>query len=446
MPLNKCITKLVYLLAVLPLAVSFFSPCNVNASFNSQNKNNECSDLKAQSNGDDNTILVKHYTPPEWNALSVESKTKLSKLLSWESLSKWDYDMVQVADLTREDSHNDASCPLLLVGWALLCEPMAQEAMKHSIDSEAEDDTKRDAYHYNFAEDDLNIDPQTICNFLREIERRYQHTNPYHNTIHAADVTQTTHSLFQMMDHQYLRRVPKITIFSLYLAATFHDVGHPGTNNLFQTNARTEVAIRYNDESILENMHADIGSSLLFGEERTDEWDIFKGCTDEDKMYAQSIMKDSILATDMSKHDGLVKALDSLIGQVRMLAREHAAVAAPQLVWDDDTPIMTILEYVLYDLKSDKNIVKTESSDHGELIRANRELANMIVKFPLHAADIANSAKSLDVAVQWAHWVMAEFFAQGESILCSHCMPNDNVHISLNITFFPFLFVFIIHR
>ena len=393
MPLNKkCTMKLIYLLAILPVAVSFFSPCKVNASYNSNSQNkNECSsDLKTQiSNDDDTAILVKHYTPPEWNALSVESKTKLSELLSWESLSKWDYDMVQVADLTREvassSEKNDVSCPLLLVGWALLCEPMAQEAMKHSIDAEVQDDTKRELetqhgnndayYHYNFA-DDLNIDPQTICNFLREIERRYQHTNPYHNNIHAADVTQTTHSLFQMMDHQYLRRIPKITIFSLYLAATFHDVGHPGTNNLFQTNARTEVAIRYNDESVLENMHADIGSSLLFGEERTDDWDIFKGCTDEDKVYAQSIMTKSILATDMSKHDDLVKELDSLIGQVRMLAMEQAAIAgedaAPQLLWDDDTPIMSILEYVLYDVKSDTNIMKEDSGTDGELIRVSR--------------------------------------------------------------------------
>jgi hypothetical protein len=44
---------------------------------------------------------------------------------------------------------------------------------------------------------------------------------------------------------------------------TGHDVSHPGTNNAFQINAGTEVAMRYNDQSVLENYHAYITLKML---------------------------------------------------------------------------------------------------------------------------------------------------------------------------------------
>lgn len=42
----------------------------------------------------------------------------------------------------------------------------------------------------------LQINTQTLENFLGKIEQGYsRHSNPYHNLVHAADVTQTTHHI-----------------------------------------------------------------------------------------------------------------------------------------------------------------------------------------------------------------------------------------------------------
>eukprot|EP00579_Thalassiosira_antarctica_P031044 CAMPEP_0202032052 /NCGR_PEP_ID=MMETSP0905-20130828/65327_1 /ASSEMBLY_ACC=CAM_ASM_000554 /TAXON_ID=420261 /ORGANISM="Thalassiosira antarctica, Strain CCMP982" /LENGTH=578 /DNA_ID=CAMNT_0048595905 /DNA_START=77 /DNA_END=1814 /DNA_ORIENTATION=- len=394
------------------------------------------------------------YCPPEWNALTTEAKAKLANLLSWENLSKWEFNIVEVADLTRDPLllvgwallcepmaqeamersllvKGDANAysegedvgsaemdfnivelanlvrdPLLLVGWALLCEPMAQEAMERSLlvkgdanaYSEGEDvgSTRTKSYHYHFSEH-IKINPRTICNFLREVELRYKLENPYHNNIHAADVTQTTHCLFQLMGEQHI--YDRITIFSVLLAATFHDVDHPGTNNLFQQNAMTRLAIEYNDVSILENMHSAVGHSLLFGEKKREGCDIFEGWMLDEKIRARNIMTQSILCTDMSNHFVHADELDSLIDQVRKLANDIAEDDTDSEIGrNEPQPILSIL-------------AQTPATDEH---RECNQLANLFIKFLLHAADISNPVKTEDLAIYWADCALSEFFAQGD--------------------------------
>lgn len=44
-------------------------------------------------------------------------------------------------------------------------------------------------------------------------------------------------------------------LFASLVASLAHDVAHPGVTNRFLVNSRHKLAIRYNDNSVLENMH-----------------------------------------------------------------------------------------------------------------------------------------------------------------------------------------------
>ena len=41
----------------------------------------------------------------------------------------------------------------------------------------------------------------------------------------------------------------------LLLSGAAHDMDHPGSNNMFETKRVTELAVLYNDQSVLENHH-----------------------------------------------------------------------------------------------------------------------------------------------------------------------------------------------
>ena len=359
------------------------------------------------------TLTSKNYCPPEWNALKKEARTELTRLLSWENISKWEFNVLDVANYSREVLSSRSGslhgmegqfCPLLLVGWAILCSPMAQQAMEGSLGDDYEKEETSSASCPYFFITDLNLNPEAICNFLREIESKYRPELPYHNNVHAADVTQTLHCLLQFMGPDILEILfDPVEIFSILLAATFHDVDHRGTNNLFQQNAMTSLAIQYNDASILESMHSAIGHSFLMGEEKRKEWDVFEKWSDGQKKQARSVMIRSVLGTDMSKHFESVGELASLVDKIRAQDMEEATRGEPR-------PILSILTEVLA-----PKIMNTEAPDiEAPLEKECNKFTDFILKFLLHAADISNPTKRNDLAVHWADKALAEFFAQGD--------------------------------
>lgn len=163
--------------------------------------------------------------------------------------------------------------------------------------------------------------------FLNSISSRYL-GNPYHTYKHGCDVC---HTVYRLMFVSNLNLVfSNLEVFTLLVAAVAHDVGHLGVNNVFLVKARHELAIKYNDQSPLENMHlatlAEVCATKTLDIWLISMWwyccykcccnwcclkvlntvesNIFINLSDAQSADARKILAAVILGTDMSLHFG----------------------------------------------------------------------------------------------------------------------------------------------
>ena len=129
----------------------------------------------------------------------------------------------------------------------------------------------------------------------------------YHNNLHAADVTQSTHLL--LSSPALAKCFTSLEIMAAILACTVHDVDHPGLTNQFLINTGDNLAIMYNDESVLENHHLAVAFKLL----QNPACDIFSRLSTKQRMSVRKMMIDMVLATDMSKHMSLLANLKTMV-------------------------------------------------------------------------------------------------------------------------------------
>lgn len=297
------------------------------------------------------------YLPPEWEELDIDTRQKVSDMLSKESLASWGFNVFALDELTDGNS-------LLFIGYGILSSPYSQHAMQQSL--LGEDAPKVDVSKikgYRFLEE-LNISAITMVNFLRAIQKDYVNENPYHNSMHAADVAQSVHSLLQMGGERFSNG--EIQIFSILLAAVIHDVGHPGKNNNFQIQSKSDFALQYNDQSILENMHLSKAFTRVLGHGGNTAVDIFKKMKPKQYSSVRSMVIEAVLHTDMTKHFASVNLLKGL-----MLSNPTEELVGSDHSW-------TILHFLL------------------------------------HLADISNPAKPGPMFDFWTDRCLDEFFKQGD--------------------------------
>lgn len=64
------------------------------------------------------------------------------------------------------------------------------------------------------------------------------------------------HGCYYLGHHQFFGQYfNELQKFILVFSGLCHDVNHTGTTNLFEINACTKLATKYNDRSVLENHH-----------------------------------------------------------------------------------------------------------------------------------------------------------------------------------------------
>ncbi|KAK7940492.1 hypothetical protein WMY93_003818 [Mugilogobius chulae] len=167
-----------------------------------------------------------------------------------------------------------------------------------------------------FQERDLlktfRIPVDTFVTYIMTLEDHYHANVAYHNSLHAADVTQSTHVLLSTpaLDAVFT----DLEILAALFAAAIHDVDHPGVSNQFLINTNSELALMYNDESVLENHHLAVGFKLL----HEDNCDIFQNLSKRQRQSLRKLVIDMVLATDMSKHMSVL-LLDHYTDRIQVL-------------------------------------------------------------------------------------------------------------------------------
>ncbi|NXH15734.1 PDE4C phosphodiesterase, partial [Bucco capensis] len=256
-----------------------------------------------------------------------------------------------------EDAHQKLSRETLEeLDWCL--DQLETLQTRHSV-SEMASNKERDLMKT------FRIPVNTFLTYMLTLEDHYHADVAYHNNIHAADVAQSTHVLLSTPALEAV--FTDLEIMAAIFASAIHDVDHPGVSNQFLINTNSELALMYNDASVLENHHLAVGFKLL----QEENCDIFQNLTKKQRQSLRKMVIDMVLATDMSKHMNLLADLKTMV----------------------ETKKVTNLGVLLLDNYSDRIQV----------------LQNMV-----HCADLSNPTKPLELYRQWTDRIMGEFFHQGD--------------------------------
>ncbi|CAD2222310.1 3',5'-cyclic-nucleotide phosphodiesterase [Angomonas deanei] len=205
----------------------------------------------------------------------------------------------------------------------------------------------------------FKIDEQLALNWISVVEAGY-HGNPYHNSMHAADVLHIVSFILtkggliekcQLKDEQ---------VFSAVLAASIHDFEHPGINNNFHMKTSSYLATLYNDRSVLENLHV----SSVFELMKNSEYNILSPLSDDQRRDVRELVIEMVLATDMGSHG----------------------------------------KYV--------TMMKSKLQEHSDFLKKEDQF--LALAMALKMADISNCGRPLDIYLKWSGKVSDEFYQQGD--------------------------------
>lgn len=101
----------------------------------------------------------------------------------------------------------------------------------------------------------FRIDLQVLYNFVSKVRENYNN-NPFHCFKHGFCVFQMAFALIHVTG--MVKEMTMLERLILMTACLGHDLDHPGYNNAYQINAKTDLAIIYNDNAPLENHHSGI--------------------------------------------------------------------------------------------------------------------------------------------------------------------------------------------
>ncbi|TDH02312.1 hypothetical protein EPR50_G00171710 [Perca flavescens] len=223
----------------------------------------------------------------------------------------------------------------------------------------------------------LNCSEATLRSWLQLMEASYHSSNSYHNSTHAADVLHAT--AYFLRKESVKSSLDQLDEVAALIAATVHDVDHPGRTNSFLCNAGSELAILYNDTAVLESHHAALAFQLTVRDSKSN---IFKNIDRNQFRTLRQAIIDMVLATEMTRHFEHVSKFVNSINKP-MAAIEETSTSS-----------------VNNDCEGQANI---RNSPENRLL-----IKRMLIK----CADVANPCRPLELCIEWAGRISEEYFAQ----------------------------------
>uniref|UniRef100_A0A671V3C9 Phosphodiesterase n=1 Tax=Sparus aurata TaxID=8175 RepID=A0A671V3C9_SPAAU len=215
----------------------------------------------------------------------------------------------------------------------------------------------------------LNCSEATLRSWLQLMEASYHASNSYHNSTHAADVLHAT--AYFLRKERVKSSLDQLDEVAALIAATVHDVDHPGRTNSFLCNAGSELAILYNDTAVLESHHAALAFQLTVRDSKSN---IFKNTDRNQFRTLRQAIIDMVLATEMTRHF------------------EHVS----KFVNSINKPMASV----------------NSDCDGQANIRNSPENRLLIKRMLIKCADVANPCRPLELCIEWAGRISEEYFAQ----------------------------------
>ncbi|XP_054571118.1 high affinity cAMP-specific and IBMX-insensitive 3',5'-cyclic phosphodiesterase 8B isoform X5 [Eptesicus fuscus] len=217
----------------------------------------------------------------------------------------------------------------------------------------------------------LRCSETTLRAWLQVIEANYHSSNAYHNSTHAADVLHAT--AFFLGKERVKGSLDQLDEVAALIAATVHDVDHPGRTNSFLCNAGSELAVLYNDTAVLESHHTALAFQLTVKDSKCN---IFKNIDRNHYRTLRQAIIDMVLATEMTKHFEHVNKFVNSINKPMAAENEGS---------------------------------DCECNPIGKNFPENQIL---IKRMMIKCADVANPCRPLDLCIEWAGRISEEYFAQ----------------------------------
>ncbi|CAL8316791.1 unnamed protein product [Merluccius merluccius] len=203
----------------------------------------------------------------------------------------------------------------------------------------------------------FQLDVVKLHRFLGMVQEDYHSHNPYHNAVHAADVTQAMYCYLK--ESKLAEQLSPLDLFLGLMAAMAHDVDHPGVNQPFLVKTRHHLASLYQNTSVLESHHWRSTVGMLR------ESGLLSHLPLSTRQDMEQQLGSLILATDISRQNEFLSTF-----------REHL----------------------------DNQSLDLQQAPHR----------HFILQIALKCADVCNPCRAWELSRQWSERVCEEFYRQGD--------------------------------